>query len=372
MKKTLLSLIAAAASVGAVAQDAAEPTVFTIDGITYEVPAGQTEATITGFDADQEFETLALTNPVKYGDVSYTLASLPAGTDNRPGLLAGLHAKNIVLDNVVLSPYSFYGNGNIESVVFTSTPVAAGNPLQDASYAFADCRALTEVSAADATDITSLPEAIFSSCTALTTVTFPATLTEIGAAAFYDTSLGNITFPASLTAIGQNAFNTSTSTMTRIELPASVVSVGESAFAGSYDDLTNITIKAADGESGIVRTYGADAFAGSKSKLTAIVAYPLQAPVAAKKLFSDDVYKNVKLGLLEDADKNSYNSQEGWMQFIQNGTTGAGIIAADGSDTVLRVYDINGVLRMTTTSRCDIPTLPAGLYIVNGVKTIVK
>lgn len=373
MKKTLLSLMAAAVSVCAVAQDAAESTVFTINGITYEVLPGQTEATITGFDADMEHESLTLASPVSHDGVSYTLAPLPGGTENRPGILAGLRAKNIVLDNVVLSPYSFYGNGNIESVVFTSTGEAASNPLQNASYAFADCSELTAVSAADATDITSLPESIFSSCRVLTTVTFPATLAEIGASAFQNTSLGNVTFPASLTTIGQNAFNTSTSTMTRIELPASVVSVGESAFEGSYYDLTNITIKATAGESGVVRTYGADAFAGSKSKLTTIVAYPLEAPVAAQKLFSDDVYKNAKLGMIEEAAKASYSNQEGWKQFILNGTTtGADVVAADGDDSVICVYDLNGVLRMTTTSRGDIAALPAGLYIVNGVKTIIK
>lgn len=153
--------MAAAVSVCAVAQDAAESTVFTINGITYEVQPGQTEATITGFDADMEHESLTLASPVSHDGVPYTLAPLPEGTDSHPGILSGLRAKNIVLDNVVLSPYSFYGNGNIESVVFTSTGEAASNPLQNASYAFADCSELTAVSAADATDITSLPEAIF-------------------------------------------------------------------------------------------------------------------------------------------------------------------------------------------------------------------
>lgn len=77
--------------------------------------------------------------------------------------------------------------------------------------------------------------------------------------------------------------------------------------------------------------------------------------------------------MIEEAAKASYSNQEGWKQFILNGTTtGADVVAADGDDSVICVYDLNGVLRMTTTSRGDISALPAGLYIVNGVKTIIK
>jgi hypothetical protein len=80
----------------------------------------------------------------------------------------------------------------------------------------------------------------FSSCSLLTNVDIPLTVTTIGDCAFHFASLTNIKIPASVVSIGNNAFN-GCSSLTNIELPLSLTSIGYCAFQ-SCSSLKSIEI----------------------------------------------------------------------------------------------------------------------------------
>ena len=113
--------------------------------------------------------------------------------------------------------------------------------------------------------VTSIGDGAFYNCDALTSVTFPASLTYIGDEAFRGCeALTSVAFPASLTSIGYEAFRgcdaltsvdlSSTSlrsigyyafrdcdALTSVAFPASLMSIGDDAFSGC-DALTNLTV----------------------------------------------------------------------------------------------------------------------------------
>ena len=77
--------------------------------------------------------------------------------------------------------------------------------------------------------VTSIDHA-FSYCTALTEVTFPNSLTNIGSGAFhYCDNLVSITIPDHITSIGDSAFYYC-SKLTEVTIPISITSIGDSAF----------------------------------------------------------------------------------------------------------------------------------------------
>ncbi len=97
------------------------------------------------------------------------------------------------------------------------------------------CPELTSIDLSS-TRINYIGEMAFSYCTALTEITFPDTLIEIGGGAFAGCSaLTAVSFPASLTTIRQNAF--AATGLTEVVIPATVTEIGYSAFG--YDESLN-------------------------------------------------------------------------------------------------------------------------------------
>ena len=81
----------------------------------------------------------------------------------------------------------------------------------------------------------------FRSCTSLTSITIPNSVTSIGSYAFYNCeSLTSITIPNSVTSIGSSAFESCTN-LTSITIPNSVTSIGYYTFY-NCESLTSITI----------------------------------------------------------------------------------------------------------------------------------
>jgi ubiquinone biosynthesis protein COQ9 len=105
--------------------------------------------------------------------------------------------------------------------------------------AFGYCSALTSIILPDG--VTSIGEWTFGYCDALTSITLPESLTSIGYEAFaYCDALTSITLPEGVTSIGNYAFEYCSS-LTSITLPESLTSIGDYAF---YDcsSLTSITL----------------------------------------------------------------------------------------------------------------------------------
>lgn len=117
-------------------------------------------------------------------------------------------------------------------------------------YAFADCGSLTAISFNSET--CSIGTAAFSGCDRLVTVNLPSKIGAIPNEAFKScTSLTEIFLPSTVVAIGKEAFmNTG---LTRATVPASTISIGENAFmscpAIEYFavDSANTSFKAIDG-----------------------------------------------------------------------------------------------------------------------------
>ena len=107
--------------------------------------------------------------------------------------------------------------------------------------AFANCTKLTELCLNYAPNLKTIGNGAFSSCTRITSVTFPNSLISIGNSAFEDcSSLTSITIPTSITSINNYTFNNCIS-LTSIVIPDSVTSIGGYAFT-YCTSLTNIDI----------------------------------------------------------------------------------------------------------------------------------
>jgi hypothetical protein len=103
-----------------------------------------------------------------------------------------------------------------------------------------------------------------------TSYTIPATVTSVGAYAFYGaTSLTSITIPATVTIIGTAAFYNATS-LTSITLPANLTSIGLEAFTGATS-MTSFTFAAENAN------YKADAGVLFNKASSTLINYPAKA-----------------------------------------------------------------------------------------------
>ena len=136
---------------------------------------------------------------------------------------------------VSIGEQAFLG-GFFSEVVIPSTVTELGEQT------FRGCPRLTAITFAEGSSITALPGQFASECTALTSVTIPDGVTDIGESAFYQcTSLANVELPAGLLTVGDRAFTGCP--IAELTVPDGVTSLGEEAFANN-DALERITIPA--------------------------------------------------------------------------------------------------------------------------------
>ena len=103
------------------------------------------------------------------------------------------------------------------------------------NYAFYSCTSLTSITIPDS--VTSIGNWAFYSCDSLTSIVIPESVTSIGRYAFSGCdSLTSVVIPDSVTSIGEYAFS-SCDSLTSVVIPDSVTSIGEYAFS-SCDSLT--------------------------------------------------------------------------------------------------------------------------------------
>ena len=103
--------------------------------------------------------------------------------------------------------------------------------------------------------VTTIGDMAFATCTALQSITIPASVTTIGKMAFYKTGLTSITIPAGVTEIGNSVFY-GCSALQSVTIPAGVTTIGKDAFSGC-SALQSITLPAS------VTTLGEEVFMGS-------------------------------------------------------------------------------------------------------------
>ena len=135
------------------------------------------------------------------------------------------------LDN--RTPWFDY-NEQIKTVIVKSGVTNIG------TYAFFECRALTQVDMADT--VRSIGNYAFYTCWDLANVVMRNGITSIGDWAFVSCSLTDITLPASLISIGEGAFSYCDK-LEQITIPNSVASIGSVAFR-DCDALNSVNIPA--------------------------------------------------------------------------------------------------------------------------------
>lgn len=135
------------------------------------------------------------------------------------------------------------GSEAFKSTLITSVVIPASiTKIESGSRAkgaFFNCTNLKEVSLSSG--LTTIGAYAFNSCTSLTSIVVPATVTSIGGNSFYGcTSLKNATLVEGLTTIDAYAFYGCTS-LTSIVVPVTVTSIGQKAFA-SCTSLKDVTL----------------------------------------------------------------------------------------------------------------------------------
>lgn len=119
-----------------------------------------------------------------------------------------------------IGDYAFAGTD--VSYVYISDEVPYGKGVFEA------CKSLTNVSFADG--ITAVPDEMFSECSALSEVTLPGRLTNIGAYSFWGSGLTEIIIPDTVTLVGEGAF-TRCLELKKVEIKGAA-EIGASAFNG--------------------------------------------------------------------------------------------------------------------------------------------
>ena len=133
----------------------------------------------------------------------------------------------------VIAGNAFYSCTGLTSVNIPNSVTNIGNS------AFRYCTGLTSVTIPNS--VTSIGTSAFENCTGLTSVTIPNSVTSIGTSAFENCSgLTSVNIPNSVTTIGMGAF-AYCSSLTSVNIPNSVTSIGTSAFE-NCTGLTSVTI----------------------------------------------------------------------------------------------------------------------------------
>ena len=134
---------------------------------------------------------------------------------------------------ISIQDYAFYTCSLLTSITIPNSVTSIGYS------AFSDCYSLTSITIPNS--VTSIESNAFYNCISLTSITIPNSVTSIGSYAFRGcSSLTSITIPNSVTSIESNAFYNCIS-LTSITIPNSVTSIGSYAFRGC-SSLTSITV----------------------------------------------------------------------------------------------------------------------------------
>ena len=148
------------------------------------------------------------------------------------------------------------------------------------SYAFSSCSSLTSVTIPDS--VTSIGSFAFGYCSSMTSVTIPDSVTSIEEYAFWDcSSLISVMIPDSVTSIEKMTFK-NCSNLRIVLIGNKITSIGRSAFIGCTS-LTSVTI------SGSVTSIGSMAFSGCISLKS--ITFEGNAPSS----FGSNVFKNLPI-----------------------------------------------------------------------------
>ena len=250
---------------------------------------------------------------------------------------------------------AFYCCEFLKSVKIPDSVITIGN------YAFYYCESLKSVKIPDS--VITIGNDAFRDCHDLASVTIGNSVTTIGDSAFESCYFKSIEIPNSVTTIGDSAFSRCEA-LESVTIPNSVTTIGDSAFS-RCEALASVTLGTS------VTRIGNDAF---QSCINLKSIYNLSVtPLECNPNFPAQVFKNASLyvpvGTLED-----YQNVSPWLNFWNiEEKTFSGVEDVILNETPLyNVYNIHGIKVLKTDDPERINMLPAGIYIVNGKKMVVK
>jgi hypothetical protein len=161
------------------------------------------------------------------GAVTITGYNGPGGAVTIPSVINGLPVTSI----------RYFAFANCTALTSVTIPGSITNMGNDA---FDSCSGLTSVTIADG--VTSIGEQAFWDCYNLTSVTIPGSVTNIGNNAFtFCSGLTNVTMGNGVLSIGGGAFMDDSALTGSLTIPGSVTNIGDEAFDDCFF-LTNVTM----------------------------------------------------------------------------------------------------------------------------------
>ena len=225
---------------------------------------------------------------------------------------------------------AFQSCSALSSIIIPASVTSMGNGAFQGCYD-RNGTGLTTVTFAEGSKLEAIGDEAFRSCSALSSITIPASVTSIGNSAFnscYDSrnriGLTTVTFAegSQLETIGESAFE-ACRVLSSVTIPASVTEIGKNAFYNCYDGSTGLTeVTFAEGSK--LETIGESAFNGCGISSVTI---PASVTEIGQKAFA--YCKNLKSVTVNwtAADKivqiNSNvfsNCSEGWTLIVPDGT----------------------------------------------------
>jgi len=199
------------------------PSAGSIYTVTFDVASGTNFNYASGFNAGiltinpptfnsiTELRTYLQGNPANIANNPYyinlNISDLGGGSDTSGSVGNVLRTNSTKYVYLDLSDSTFTSLGDYAFSTCTNlTSVTIPNSItRIAQYAFMDCTGLTSITIPDS--VTIIDRSAFYNCTSLISVTIPNSVTAIGYSSFYNcTNLISVTIPDSVTSIVQNAF----------------------------------------------------------------------------------------------------------------------------------------------------------------------
>lgn len=147
-------------------------------------------------------------------------------------------------------------------------------------------------------------------------------------------------------------------------------------------DVDNISEGFASGCSGLVKVFlnssissVGDSFLAGCVSLSEIHVDAVEPPVCGMDAF-ESVDKSECRLFVPGGTLDSYRKAEYWKDFIlideEESTAGLDNVSEEVYEKVYNVYNMNGVLIMSTKNSDDLHTLSSGIYIIDGKKTLIE